>query len=261
MKELGEIPRIEPPAGVVVAEEQPRPECSTCSSRGMLVSTGKAGLVTAYCPDCSLDEEVARRLTYTNLPSGLAEANLDDLVRPAAFTDGAWEDFQELVDYADAYAHSLDTVAVWLLLAGTKGWGKTTIACAILAHRAKYHPELIPGKFANCPVLLQELRRGYKDDTYEETLDLYLEVPLLMLDDLGVEYHKRQKDGELSWAEEQIYQIINGRYAMRLPTIITTNADAEKIDERLVDRAQDEGSGLVKVWARNWPSFRKEGAA
>ena len=142
----------------------------------------------------------------------------------------------------------------WLVLLGSKGWGKTHLASAVVNYRIE-HPELAPGKFATAPDILGELRASYDSDTYEQVQDMYKTAPLLVIDDLGTEYRK-STGGGLSWTEEQLYQIVDYRYRERLETVVTSNTDMESLDERIADRLLDVGSGAVVTCNLVLPSYR-----
>lgn len=144
---------------------------------------------------------------------------------------------------------------IWYVVAGTKGFGKTHVACAILNYRAE-HPEAGPiGKFIEAPTLLNELRAGFNDNSYGEKLKLYQDFPLLVLDDLGAEYQKSNDQG-LSWAGEQIYMLLNHRKIHELPTVITTNVPATRLDARIRDRILDRGTGACRIFEGQIPSNR-----
>jgi DNA replication protein DnaC len=55
---------------------------------------------------------------------------------------------------------------------------------------------------------------------------------LLVLDDLGTE-------SATPWAREKLYQILNHRYAARLPTVITTASTIKDLHPRLRTRMLD----------------------
>ena len=57
-------------------------------------------------------------------------------------------------------------------------------------------------------------------------------VYLLIIDDLGAEQ-------STPWATEKLYQIFNHRYNLRLPTVITTNIDLDRLDPRICSRLCD----------------------
>jgi DNA replication protein DnaC len=144
------------------------------------------------------------------------------------------------------------------VLAGGPGSGKTHLAIATMH-------EFDASTFWKVPDLLAELRRlNFDDDKYElyRVMDslqtdrvpgLYGQTTggmvalrpefqmrrLLVLDELGV-----QKATE--FADEQLYRVLDARYDMQLPTIITTNQPKDRIDERIRSRY---ASGLVVVKA------------
>ncbi|MBP9041487.1 MAG: ATP-binding protein, partial [Anaerolineaceae bacterium] len=55
---------------------------------------------------------------------------------------------------------------------------------------------------------------------------------LLVLDDLGAQ-------NSTKWAGEKLFQIVDYRYARKLPTVVTTNLDLEELDDRIRSRLQD----------------------
>ena len=55
-------------------------------------------------------------------------------------------------------------------------------------------------------------------------------------------------NGDVSWAEETLYQIINYRHWKRLPTVITTNENVLDRTGRIGSRIRDEAmSELVRL--------------
>lgn len=54
-------------------------------------------------------------------------------------------------------------------------------------------------------------------------------TPLLILDDLSL-------SGATPWAKEKVEQLLNHRFNLRLPTIITTDVPVEKFEERVRNR-------------------------
>jgi DNA replication protein DnaC len=59
------------------------------------------------------------------------------------------------------------------------------------------------------------------------------QAELLILDDLGSENPSQ-------WAGEKLFQLLNYRYSHRLPTVITTNVDLDRLDGRIRSRMLDE---------------------
>lgn len=122
----------------------------------------------------------------------------------------------------------------WLLLEGTYGCGKTHLAAAVGNARLDYEEGVL---FITTPDLLDHLRNTFGPSSevgYDEMFDRLRNAPLLILDDLGVE-------NPSAWAQEKLFQLLNHRYAHRLPTVITTNADINTLDPRIRSRLLDEG--------------------
>lgn len=109
------------------------------------------------------------------------------------------------------------------------GAGPGSVAAAVRAHR---HRKTFAGfgalrrvaeaglprfgaEFASWPELLAQLRPGSGEER-EQGLRRLMDAPWLLLDDLG-----RAKDS--AWTEEILYRLVNHRYNVMLPTIITTN--------------------------------------
>ena len=113
-----------------------------------------------------------------------------------------------------------ESPAGWLLLRGGYGCGKTHLAAAIANYRLQRGQLVL---FLTTPDLLDHLRGAFGPDStvsYDERFEQVRNTPLLILDDFGTQ-------SNTAWAEEKLYQIINHRYALRLPTVITTNLDED----------------------------------
>ncbi|GAB4456520.1 MAG: hypothetical protein Kow00120_25820 [Anaerolineae bacterium] len=140
----------------------------------------------------------------------------------------------------------------WLLLQGTYGCGKTHLAAAI-ANRQIEHGQ--PVLFVGVPDLLDHLRATYgpsSEVSYDERFEQVRTERLLILDDLGAE-------SATPWAQEKLYQIFNYRYMHELPTVITTNADLDRLDPRIRSRLVDQHlTSGVRITA---PDYRRSGAA
>ena len=115
---------------------------------------------------------------------------------------------------------------------GGYGCGKTHLAAAIA--NAVVQRGITP-LFVTVPDLLDHLRATYApylSGGYSDRFEQVRTTPLLILDDLGTE-------NTTSWALEKLFQLLNYRYLMRLPTVITTNQELEHLDPRLRSRLAD----------------------
>ncbi len=146
----------------------------------------------------------------------------------------------------------------WLLW-GHHGVGKTGLAIGWLRQRIE---ETGAGRFVTLSDLLSELRNSYgvKGGSEAAVLEVYREVAVLALDDLGAEHVK-----DMDWLRDILYQIVGYRHDNLLPTVFTTNlspqALADRIGERVMWRITEmcEPDGIVEVRGRNLRERKAEG--
>jgi len=135
----------------------------------------------------------------------------------------------------------------WLVFMGPSGCGKTHLAAAIANQRIHQgHPAF----FISVSDLLDHLRSTFSpssDVSYDELFEQVLNAPLLILDDLGVQ-------ASTAWAEEKLFQIINQRYNVQLPTIVNLAAGMtlEDLEERWRTRLGD--TSLSQVFLLEEPT-------
>ena len=103
-----------------------------------------------------------------------------------------------------------------LLLYGNVGRGKTYAACEVANALIDKGYSVLVTNFSR---LLNTLTSTYEKQEYIDSLNNF---SLLVIDDLGIER-------STEFAKEQVYNIIDSRYRVGLPMIITTNLSIDKI--------------------------------
>ncbi len=183
----------------------------------------------------------------------LEEMQFRDFIDPPKATP---EELASLRGALHAAKDFADGPGGWLVILGANGCGKTHLAAAIankvLASGGKVF-------FAVVPDLLDHLRTSFapgNESTYDETFDEVRSADLLILDDLGA-----QKSSP--WAEEKLYQIVNYRTLMQLPTVVTTDVTPEGMRSaypRIAARVLDPLSGnKVEILAPHYTLGRASG--
>ncbi len=132
----------------------------------------------------------------------------------------------------DTCRHYADAPEGWLVLTGDYGSGKTHLAAAIANQREETGDTAL---LIVVPDLLDHLRATFNPNSpvsYDRRFDEIRTAQFLVLDDLGTE-------SATPWAKEKLFQIVNYRYAARLPTVFTTTQSIDEIEPRLRSRMHD----------------------
>ena len=195
------------------------------------------------CPSCRDDDESpARRDSlrrYSNLGS------LSNITFAATKTEGPLADPGARRMFADAFAQAAayaENPQGWLVVTGPSGSGKTHLAAAV-ANRCIERQQTT--FFIMVADLLDHLRATYAPDsqtTYDELFEQVRNVPLLVLDDLGVH-------SATPWAQEKLFQVVNHRHNNNLPTVVTVRGPLPRLDESLRTRleAADGRSTVIQL--------------
>ena len=83
-------------------------------------------------------------------------------------------------------------------------------------------------------------------------MDIYCKTPLLIIDEVGVQYGSDSERTEL-------YEIFNSRYNDMLPTIVVSNNTVEELQRILGQRIYDRLSGGALIFELNGRSHRQGG--
>lgn len=199
-----------------------------CDGSGWLVDAGDTARPCA-CRERRITQARTRGVR-TVLPTKYQGVSFDrppvsDMARDPQ-TRGVVEAVRAYIDELDAKI--ADGRGLWL--EGDVGTGKTTLAMLVSKRAIEAgHSAAI----YSLPRLLARIRRTYDGDSselsYLEFFRRLTSVDLLHIDDLGAE--KRS-----DWVLEQLYAIVDERYATNRSMIVTTNMQVAELEEQIGKR-------------------------
>lgn len=238
------FPRVSTPSDAAI--------CPVCKGTGFIMQDlplGHPQFGKAVRCKCRESEDVNHRLAMIQSNSGLdavqnmtfATFHPEGQGLPADKASNLKAAFNTCVEYAYE-PHG------WIILSGTYGCGKTHLAAAIANARIEVGE---PAVFMVVPDLLDYLRGAYSPNSevsFDSVFDQLRNTHLLILDDFG-------SQSSTQWAQEKLFQLLNHRFNMRLPTVITTNLRLDSIEPRLRSRLYE--PDLVVHVAISAPDFRK----
>lgn len=180
---------------------------------------------------CKCSQELSRReddeMKKINADADKRSKKKDSNI-PIKFNGCTFEDVKVFPDniaqlnMCKRYARKFDSIRErnqGLLLYGGVGNGKTLLACCIA------NDLLEKGKSVYFISLVDAVERFNKfDDDKDTILNKVMSCSLLIVDDLGAE---RSTD----FAKEIVYNIINTRYEMAKPMIVTANLTIQQMQE------------------------------
>ncbi len=187
---------------------------------------------TEYC-DC-LKKEIAsaaiarmNRKAQVNL-SDFASFSLDYYKGRTIDGKDCYQAMRNIYQICVKYAENFSESSPSLLFYGKTGLGKTHLSLAIAREVLKTGKDVIYDSVINLFGQVEKEHFG-RSNSEVDTLDMLLQVDLLILDDLGTEF-------DTAFNASLVYNIINTRLNRGLPTVISTNLDYQGIRNRYEDR-------------------------
>lgn len=168
-----------------------------------------------------------------------------DLKRNASFVEA----YNRCKKFCQNYSIVLENgygMYIW----GESGCGKTHLMACMVNELTK---NFMPCLFTNFFEIAKEIKKTYGKSLYSESdfIKQLTEIPFLFIDDFGTE--RVQQNGEDTWLQEKIYDVINKRYNAQKPTIFSSNLSIQGLIEeqgimpKTVDRVVEMANAIIEV--------------
>ena len=135
----------------------------------------------------------------------------------------------------------------WLAFIGTNGTGKTHLGVSVCRAWVKAG---VPARYMLVSLLLDELRQGFSTDkgenSYEGRFKYYCNIPLLFLDDYGLQ-------SSTPWVQEKLDTLIDYRLMNNLSLIVTSNNSLDEMPPRIRSRLmRHPNSKIIAIMAEDY---------
>lgn len=191
------------------------------------------------------DEYICEKRNRYREDFGLKERQYNYNINTTAPVQGQESVYKHICLFSERFV--LGEKQEGLLIVGGVGCGKTHMVVSIVNYIVDYLVEngnQYTVYFSNIIELIEKLRLNENNLFWKQWLREY---DLLIIDDLGAESSN-------AWTRERLFEIIDYRYNMNLPIVITTNCVPEELKEKVGDRCFDrirEMCVLVSVTAKS----------
>lgn len=135
------------------------------------------------------------------------------------------ENLKFCLDYADSFSRNSSS----LFFLGKTGVGKTHISLSIAKRVTERGYTAAYGSLLNYLRIIENEHFGRSENPEADTMQVLINTDLLVLDDLGSEFHS-------NFYESALYNIINSRINLGLPTIISSNLSTAELQKNYNDR-------------------------
>lgn len=135
----------------------------------------------------------------------------------------------ENLEFCKEYAENFSLNSESLFLVGQTGIGKTHISLAIAKEVSAKGYTVAYGSLLNYMRNIEKEHFNRSANTETDTLQVLINSDLLILDDLGSEF-------QTNFSEAALYNILNSRINLGLPTIISSNLSGKDLQQKYNDR-------------------------
>lgn len=127
-------------------------------------------------------------------------------------------------------AHLVYNEGYGIYLYGESGGGKTHLMACMINHLSRALQPCLITNFFDIMKAIKETYHSFNGESEAKLLAKICEIPFLFIDDLGTE--NLVAYGEDKTIQEKIYDVINRRYAEKLPTIFSSNLSPRELVEK-----------------------------
>lgn len=148
-----------------------------------------------------------------------------------------------------------------IVIIGGVGTGKTHLAYSVINALEEVRESQTGHKwyseskvmYKTIKDIIDTIRMGWKtnDSYYEQDIENFKKCPLLIIDEIGVQYGSESERIEL-------YTIFNTRYEDCLPTMVISNNSLTELQKILGQRIYDRITGGALIFQLNGKSHRQE---
>jgi len=213
----------------VVGDENEGVDCPKCLNRGYIYFV-ENGCVIGHVCECMNTRNANRYLRVSGLRAVAESCTFDNFK-----TNEGWQ-----ASVKEIALKWLKEPTSWFYIGGQVGSGKTHICTAMTV--SKLH-EGVRAKYVSWTDITALMRAHRFDEDSDTILDQYKVVPLLYIDD----FFKGGKSPN-DFDQKDAYDIINYRYKMFLPTIISSEWTLDRIedfDESIMSRISERSGEYV----------------
>lgn len=240
-----------------------------CPVHGEFESTGVRLMITkppreiwSTCNACKADRErserEAREAERQAALKARIEQSLAQTAIPARFIGKTLESYRaetdgqrKALEVCRAFADNFDRhlkIGTSIIMSGMPGTGKSHLAGAILQAILPRHV----GVYVTLMDLIRMLRDTWRRDsetTESQLLQRLQDVPLLVIDEIGVQYGT---DGERAI----LFDVLDRRYRAMRPVILMTNLGKDEFRAAIGERVFDRLTETARWLPFDWPSYR-----
>lgn len=219
---------------------EPRYTCKLCNDRGYYEENGKTlvchclkqTLISCACDELNRSAPLSL-CTFDSFSLDYYSKAVDSRLGVSPYSQ-----MKKILLYCKKYASDFGKSSESILMKGATGLGKTHLSLAIANEAIRNGYGVI---YTSAPSLMQELERQYfsKNDDSNDFSDMLFDCDLLIVDDLGTEFHSQ-------FSVSQLYNILNSRLLAQKPIIVNTNLSMQELEKVYTERFVSRISGSAQ---------------